>query len=257
MRLGICTGLGVVNEPVDVLDFIEGTVGALLCPAEDDSAFGEPLAAVKASAVAVEAANCFVPGDLKTTGPDVDTEAVDAFVSTALERAGRMGLKIIVFGSGGSRQVPDGWDAGRAADQLVEHMKRWGPMAAAANVTITLEPLSRGDCNIVHTVDEAADLVRRVDHPNIRVLCDTYHMGSNGDPPEAIHRAEGLIAHVHVAEVDGRGPLGTLGEDQRPHFRALKDIGYEGRLSVEASWKDLPAQLPAALAELRRQVETA
>lgn len=257
MRVGICMSPGALDRPVDGLDYIEGTVGETLCPREDDAAFAERLAAASAAPARVSAVNCFIPGDLKTTGPDVDRQAVDAYVATAMRRAKAIGLDAVVFGSGGSRGVPEGWDAHRAAGQLVDHMKRWGPMAADARVTIVLEPLCRAECNIVNSVDEGAGLVRRVNHPSIRLLIDTYHMAKDDDPPEAIRRAGGLIAHAHCAERDGRGPLGTVGEDQRPYFRALKDIGYQGGVSIEAGWKDLHAQLPAAITELRRQIETA
>jgi len=257
MDIGVCTNPQSLTAPVPGLDYIEGTVGDLLCPREDESVFAKRLEAVQAAAVRPAAANCFLPGDLKTTGPDVDPAAVDAYVAIALRRAKRMGIEIIVFGSGGSRRVPDGFDPARAADQLVEHMKRWGPMAAEADVTITLEPLHSAECNIVTSVDEGAALVRRADHPNVRLLIDTYHMAKEDDPADAIRRAGELIAHAHCAEKDGRGPLGTVGEDQRGYFRALKDVGYSGRVSIEAGWKDLGAQLPAAVAELRRQIDTA
>lgn len=257
MRVGICTSPAALASPIDGLDYIEGTVGELLCPRENEAAFAERLAAAGGAAAPVRAANGFLPGELKTTGPDVDAAAVDTFVHTALGRAQRMGVTVIVFGSGGSRAVPDGWDPARARDQLVEHLRRWGPRAAEAGVTIALEPLNARECNIVTSVDEGAEMVRRADHPNIRLLIDTYHMATDGDPPDAIRRAEGLVVHAHCAEGEGRGPLGTVGEDHRPWFRALKDIGYDGGVSIEATWKDLAAQLPAALAELNRQIQTA
>jgi sugar phosphate isomerase/epimerase len=253
MQIGVCTGLDGLNSGVDGLAYIEPTVDALLCPKEDDAAFEAVRAKAQALSVLPRAVNCFLPGDLKTTGPHVDPAAVDARVRTACARAAKVGVEIIVFGSGGSRRVPDGFDRGAAGEQLVGHLKRFGRIAAKHGVTIVLEPLSSSDCNIVTSVDEGAGLVRAADHPNIRLLIDTYHMARDDDPVDSIRRAEGLIAHVHCAEGDGRGPLGARGEDQRAYFRALKDIGYEGRISLECRWDDLEGQLPAGVAELRRQ----
>ena len=260
MRIGVCTrpeSLRSLAGPPGGLDYIECPVGDVLCPREGEAAFESRLAAARAAPSPVEAANGFLPGDLKTTGPEVDVEALDAFVATAMQRAARIGIRTIVFGSGASRRVPDGFEIAAAAEQIVGHLKRWGPVAAARAVTIALEPLNKAECNIVTSVDEGADLVRRAAHPNIRLLVDTYHMARSNEPPEAIRRSAGLVAHVHCAEGDGRGPLGTKGEDQRPFFRALKDIGYDGRVSIEAGWQEFAAQLPAALAELRRQIEEA
>jgi sugar phosphate isomerase/epimerase len=190
---------------------------------------------------------------LKNTGPDVDAAALDAWVETTCRRAARVGVEMIVFGSGGSRRVPDGFSRERASEQIVENLQRYGPIAAAHGVTIVLEPLASQDCNIVTSVDEGAELVRAAGHRNVRLLIDTYHMAQDDDPIDSIRRAEGLIAHAHCAEGDGRGPLGTKGEDQGPYFRALKDIGYEGRISLECQWDDFAAQVGPGVAELRRQ----
>lgn len=255
MRIGICTNPEKIVATMAGLDYIEGSVPDLLCPREGEEKFAARLAALGAAKAPVEAANLFIPPDLKCTGPAANDEALDAFVATVMARAAKVGLRTIVFGSGGSRNVPDGFDRAQAADQLVAHMKRWGPLAAKASVTIALEPLF--DSNIVTTLAEGAGLVGRVNHPSIRLLCDTFHMIKQNDPPEAIRAAKGLIAHVHVAEGDGRGPLGAVGEDQRAYFRALKDIGYSGRVSIEATWKDFDKQLAPAVMELKKQIETA
>ncbi len=256
MRFGVCAKFDDLGG-VAGLDYIEGTVEDLLCPQKDESAFAARLKAIRASAIPVEAACCFLPGSLKSTGPAVDEAALDRFVATAMDRAGRAGVKVVVYGSGGSRQVPEGWAQKDAIEQVVGHLKRWAPLAGRAGVTIVLEPLQSRECNFVNSVDQGAEIVRRVDQPSIRLLADTYHMVSDGEGPDSIRRAGKLLAHVHCAEGKGRGPLGTVGEDHRPYFRALKDIGYDGRISIEAKWGDQRAQLPAALAELRRQCQTA
>jgi len=257
MRIGVCTSPEKVTSPVADLEYIESPVASALCPLEDDSAFEARLAAAKAAPAPVEAANCFIPTELKTTGPQVDPAAVDAYVTTAMRRAKRVGISTIVFGSGGSRKVPEGFSIADAQEQIVAHLKRWGPIAGRFGVTIAIEPLNKAECNIINSVDEGAELARRADHPNIRLLADTYHMARDGQGPEQIRRAQGLMAHVHCAEGDGRGPLGTKGEDQRPYFKALKDIGYKGRVSIEARWEDFASQLPPAVVELQRQIQEA
>lgn len=258
MRLGICCPPTNLTQCPDGLDYIEPSVAAVLCPDANDDDFAACREAVRSAPAPVRAVNCLFPGSLKTTGPDVDAEAVDAWIRTVCQRSADLGIAHIVFGSGGSRRVPEGFDHAEATEQLVGHLKRFGPIAAESGVTIVVEPLQQAECNIVTSVSEGALLVRRVDHPNIRLLADTYHMASDGEGPEAIRDAGELIHHVHCAEENGREPLGTKGIDHRPYFRALKDIGYSGGVSIEAgSWDDLQAELPAALKELRTQIDTA
>jgi len=257
MRIGICTAPENVTHAVEGLCFIEPTVAGLLCPRQGESAFAERLAAAQAAPLPVEAVNCLLPGELKTTGPEVDFEAVAAYIRVVCARARKVGIKRIVFGSGGSRKVPEGFDHARAAQQIVEHLKRWGPIAAENDLTIVVEPLNKSETNIINTVDEGAELVRRADHPNVRLLADTYHMARDGDEAQAIRRAGGLIAHAHCAEAGGRAPVGFGGEDHRPYFRALKDVGYDDRVAIEASFQDLQAQLPRAVEKLRQQIQSA
>ena len=94
-----------------------------------------------------------------------------------------------------------------------------------------------------------------MDHPNVRLLADTFHMARIDDPAEAIVRAGELIRHVHCAEVEGRSPIGTHDEDLTPYFAALKQTGFDGRVSIECRWDDEPAQAPAALAALRAMID--
>jgi hypothetical protein len=92
--------------PPGVVDFIEVNVQTFLVPMEDDAVFAPKLEAAAGCAFPIYAANGFLPGSLKSTGPEVDGGRIEAYAARAFERASRLGMKIIVFGSGGSRQVP-------------------------------------------------------------------------------------------------------------------------------------------------------
>jgi len=257
VELGICTGQDLFAEPIEGLDYLEVSVAPWLVPLADEDHFAARLAEARTSPVPVKAANSFLPGNLKSTGPDVDNDALDAYVRTVMRRARQMGIEIIVFGSGGSRRVPEGFEQAAAVEQIVGHLIRWGPMAEESGVTLAVEPLQKSDCNIITSVAEGAEICRRADHPNIRLLADTYHMAADADPPEAIAEAEGLIVHAHCAELQDRAPVGTHDEDLRPYFRALKAIGYQGGISIESSWKDRRQQAPAAMAALAKQIAEA
>src|SRR5205814_709414 len=95
------------------------------------------------------------------------------------------------------------------------------------------------ECNIVNTIAQAADYVRTVNHPNFRILLDTYHFWLENDSPQILIDALPLIAHVHVADKDGRLPPGESGKSNyRPLFRILKQGGYDSTISVESDFPD-------------------
>jgi sugar phosphate isomerase/epimerase len=257
MEIGVCTKPAEMTEGVDGLDYIETTVAHLLCPRESDEEFDRRRQAAEAAALPVVAANCLLPGKLKTTGPEVDTAALDEYMETVLRRAEAAGLDTLVYGSGGSRNVPEGFSTDEAAEQIVDHLRRWGPMADDHSVTLVLEPLNTDECNIVNSVRSGAELVRRADHPRVRLLADTYHMAVESEPALNIREAGELLAHAHCADSRGRVPLGFGQEDHGAYFKALKAAGYDGRISIEAKWGNFARQLPRAVAQLREQIDSA
>jgi len=258
MRIGVCTSVDKFGGvAVEGLDYVELSVREFLCPDQEEQSFVKQMDTVKTWEVSVEAANCLFPPQMKVTGQAVDNYAVDKWMRTVCRRAKQAGIELIVFGSGRSRSVPEGFEPDKAIEQIYEHLKRWADIAADAGVTIVVEPLSKKECNLINNVDEALELVHRVNHPNIRLLVDTCHMRREGESAEAIHRADGLIAHVHCAEGKTRLPIGLGEENHRSYFRALKEIGYNGRISIEAIFPNFPEQLPLAVSRLRREIENA
>ena len=78
-------------------------------------------------------------------------------------------------------------------------------------------------------------------------------MACNGEPPDSILPWASLLAHAHVAEREERTPPGRHGDDLRPYLAALPRAGYDGRLSIECTWRAFPAEVGPAIATLRRQ----
>lgn len=83
-------------------------------------------------------------------------------------------------------------------------------------------------------------------------MVDFYHLASEKEDPAVIIRGREHIRHLHVANPQGRVfPLKWEEYDYAPFFASLRKIGYDKRISVEASTKDFPADAPQAIALLR------
>lgn len=126
-------------------------------------------------------------------------------------------------------------------DSLVKVHAAAADHAAAAGITLSVEPLNRFECYVLNTVADAAEIVRRVDRPNYGLLYDTFHANiEEKDPVGVIGRHVAAINHVHVSEND----RGTPGKGHVPFaatFKALKAGGYDGWLTIEAFGRALPA----------------
>lgn len=253
-RFGVCTSVGRSFELKNAgWDYVEENVQGLFKGNEPDENY-DGAKRVAAAGLPVYAANCLVPGDLKITGPAVNAEALKKYMTNVLRRAGQAGCTKLVFGSGGARQVPAGWDRDRAVEQIVEFGKMAAPIAAENGVTITLEHLNRKECNIVNTLTEELAIIRSVNHPNFQALFDTYHYWADDQKMDTLVPILPYIRHVHLADREGRVPPGQSGQsDYLPVFGALKKAGYDGGLSVEASGFDLPKHAAPVLKFLKEQ----
>ena len=114
--------------------------------------------------------------------------------------------------------------------------------------------MNRKECNFINSVSEGAEIVRLVDHPNIRLLADFYHMAREGESAQAIADAGELLYHCHIAEKDKRTPPGVAKDDFRPYFEALKQINYQGAVSIECGWSNFKQQLPEAIDNMQEQL---
>ena len=254
-RIGISTGIS--NNGILAAagySFVEENAREFLVPSEPDSVFEQKLLLLKASKLPVEASNSFLPGNLKCVGPAPLHEDILKFGETAFRRAQLAGMKTIVFGSGGARAIPEGFSREEAKQQFISLCKQLAPIAKKYNVVISLEPLNTKECNFINSVAGGGDIVKAVNHENFRLLADLYHMLTENESPSDITKYGDLLYHTHIAEKTGRSAPGVNNEDFTPYFKALKDVKYEGRISIECTWKNLEEQASGALLFMRNQI---
>ena len=129
------------------------------------------------------------------------------------------------------------------------------PTAEKYGVIVAIEPLQASETNFINTVAEGAEMARQAGSPNICVIADFYHMAREGEPAEDIVAAADKLVHCHIAECANRTAPGVDGDDFTPYFKALKQIKYQGRISLECRWGDVNAQLPVAVQVMKEQIQ--
>jgi D-psicose/D-tagatose/L-ribulose 3-epimerase len=255
VKVGYCTGLRNLEAAKAAgFDYVE--LGATEIAGLSDAEFDAAAARIKALGIATPAANLFLPPTLKVTGPQIDTEAQMAHVRKALSRLSKLGVEVLVFGSGGARRVPDGFAKEDAFKQLVDFGRRAAKEARANGITIAIEPLRKQETNIINTAAEGLELVNAIADPNFQLMIDFYHLASEQEDPAIVLRAKDHLRHLHVANPTGRVfPQKWEEFDYAPFFANLKAIGYDKRISMEGSTTDLAAQGPVTVALLRKAFE--
>jgi sugar phosphate isomerase/epimerase len=201
----------------------------------------EPLDTGRVKDVAAEAGvrfSALVTGRLCTQGgvnliddrPYI-VEAALKGMRAYIDRAAELKTDLIIGWVKG--RVPDG--AGRSVyvDRLATHLTALCADAAERGVKIFVEVINRYETNIFTSSAETLDFIVSRGIPNCFVHLDTFHMNiEETDPIKAIRSCGDRLGYFHVADNTRMYPgSGTL--DFTDYFWALKDIAYQGFVSVE------------------------
>lgn len=118
-------------------------------------------------------------------------------------------------------------------EQAVTEFGAWAATLPDGRSAVFLEPLNRFEATFLRTVGHAANIARRVGHPRVLALADLFHMNiEEADMAQPIRDAGSWLGHVHTADNNRLEPgAGCL--DPGPTFATLREIGYDGYVSVE------------------------
>lgn len=251
MKIGCCAALDCLQAVQDAgFDYIELGVGTVK-PESSRSEFEPIIEQLKKFDIKPEAWNCLLPGDIHITGCETDRCRQERYLRTAIERIAELGGKTVVFGSGGSRKIPEAFSTEVAWQQLIDFVTLAGHIASEHGIIFVIEPLNKAETNVINSVDEGMQLVMVANHPSVKCLADLYHIMEENEPLQHIADANGGILHAHIADT-GRFSPGTGSYPIREFFQALKSVDYKGKISIECRWNDFNAECKPALDFLRK-----
>jgi sugar phosphate isomerase/epimerase len=253
VEIGVCGSVDDFEKAEQFgFDYFEPSVAAVAALSEP--AFHDFARRVSQSRLRCECFNSFIR-TLVVVGPKVDNDALTAYLNGALDRCRTLGATIVVWGSAGSRNVPEGFSRDRARQQIVSFLRMAGPLAQERNIVIAIEPLRKQESNIINTGAEAFRLVREVDHPNVKMIIDYYHLEQEHEDPQILETARDAIVHLHFANPAGRVWPKDPAEDPgyAPFFAMVKKTGFRGGLSIEGRGT-FEADAAASLAFFRKEL---
>jgi D-psicose/D-tagatose/L-ribulose 3-epimerase len=149
----------------------------------------------------------------------------------------------------GAGPTEDEWKWG------VDSMRQVAEHAGSVGVMLGVECLNRFETYLLNTHSDAARFVREVDHPNCRMMYDTFHSNiEEKNIAEAIRSCQDVLTHVHISENDRSTP-GTGNVNWQENFDTLMEVGYDGWMVVEAFGLALP-EIAAATKIWRRMYDS-
>ncbi|GMV92965.1 MAG: hypothetical protein AMXMBFR82_27430 [Candidatus Hydrogenedentota bacterium] len=219
-------GFDGVELPMFALD---GSPWKDLSKALDDIGLGRTVVAV-------------LPGDTNLIGESAaERQAALDFLKGCVDKSVELGAETVA----GPIYSPVGRLVGRGPtdqekDWAVEGLKAAAKHAEGSGVALSVEPLNRFETYFLNAEADAVELMKRIDSKSIGILYDTFHANiEEKGVADAIKTGGKRINHVHISANDRATP----GEDHvhwADTFAALKSIGYDGWLTIEAFGAWLP-----------------
>lgn len=258
MKIGVCRGLddfeSIKLAAEAGVDYYECGFGSLA--KFNDEKFNECKEFLCENNLPCFAANGFIPGELKVVGENIDYGALTEYLDKGFERAEKLGVKKIVFGSGSARSFPEGFSFEKAKEQIAFFLSEYAaPKAEKSGCIIVMEPLRFGESSMIHTVADGIEIARMSGKGNVAGLADLYHVFGNNDSIEGIADFKGELLHSHIAEPEKRDYPSTKDSEEviaiyKSFFDALKIAGCE-TCSVEARTDDFANDIADALAIIK------
>lgn len=144
-----------------------------------------------------------------------------------------LGGTLMVLGSPVQRNLLPGVTHEQAMEFAADTIRRTVPVLEEHGITLALEPLGPKEGNFLNTAALGIELAQRIDSPQVRLHLDIKAMSTEAIPiPDVIRQSAAWVAHFHANDPNLLGP--GMGEvDCAPIFEALREIDYQGWVSVE------------------------
>jgi len=171
---------------------------------------------------------------LHLTSPDSATRArTAAYFSALVDFCADIGGRTIVVGSPKQRNLEAGVSGEQGWEWATDIFREPVMRAEQRGVTICFEPLAPSETNFINTASEAIRFVSQLNTPHFKIILDVKAMSSEGKPiPQIIRESWPQFAYFHANDKNLKGP-GFGDVDFRPILGTLKEVGYDGYVSVE------------------------
>ncbi len=174
------------------------------------------------------------PEGLNINCPEADIRArTSKYFCELVDFCADIGGKVMVVGSPKQRNILPGVSSEQAWDWATETFRDATKQAGQRAVTICFEPLAPLETNFINTASEAIRFAHQFNSPNFKIILDGKAMCSESKSiPQIIRESWPHFAHFHANDKNLKGP-GFGDVDFKPIAAALKEVGYDGFVSVE------------------------
>jgi len=195
------------------------------------------------------------PGRNLVAASEDEIARTQEFYKHCVDVAGIVGARIV----GGPMYTAVGRTWRLTADErrdllrdYAENMKPVADVAGEAGVVLAVEALNRYETSFINTTEQLLEAIDPLPEESVGLLFDTYHANiEEKDPAAALRSAAPRLRAMQVCAND-RGTPGEDHIDWAAYGKVLRDIDYQGAMSIETFTPD--NEIIATAASIWRQL---
>ncbi|MCI9440001.1 MAG: TIM barrel protein [Ruminococcus sp.] len=230
MKLSVCIDAVYMGKSLD--EAIKGVKAAGLNAVEFWTWEDKELSLLEASRKEGLEIAAFCTGFISLVEAEKREEYLESLKET-IRTAKRLGCSRIISQTGAEISISRKEQHRNLADGL----RACAPCLEENGITLVVEPLNiRVDHAgyYLYSSDEAAEIMKEVGSPNVKMLFDIYHQQiTEGDLIRRIKKYIPYIGHFHAAGNPGRHELYRSEINYKTIFEAIRETGYDGYVGLE------------------------
>ncbi|MFH5185350.1 TIM barrel protein [Paenibacillus sp. TAB 01] len=170
--------------------------------------------------------------DLASPNQEVRCNAVQ-YVRDCVDMAEQLGASVVIVVPTPVGKSCADTTSGEEWELAVASLKEAGAYAETKGIDLAIEALNRFETYLVNKLTLAKKLAEEVGNGRVRIMADLFHMNiEERSHSAALRDIAPYLAHVHIAD-NTREAAGLGQTDFADVFRTLKEIGYQGAITME------------------------
>ena len=217
-------------------DYIE-LQGKAVC-AMDDKQYQSVVNTVRQGTLPCMGFNAYCGKDVIIAGPGFNAANAFSYAKKCAKRAEGLGVRTVEIGSPFSRMLPEGYDRALAKKQAVDFFAATASAFVVYDIAVCVEALGVCFCNFINTVEEAVEIIKAAEMPNLGLILDFYNMEHNSEADMDLAPYGQYIRTVHISDDDGSPQRRYfLKAEKYPIHQSrilrLMETGYDGAITIE------------------------
>jgi len=164
-----------------------------------------------------------------------NSELLLTHLKKVIDKAVENNIKVLVFGCPRNRKIEDNSNEKENNEIFIDFLRELGRYCENKDITICVEPNSKNyNCNFINKIEEAGEIVKKINHENIKIMVDIGNAIMEDDDLQKIYEYNDIIHNIDVAQENMISFDKVMYIDKHYDFKnILSNINYKNKINLE------------------------